>query len=61
MAALLSPPLMQVSFSPFRKVVSPPMKPHGDAAQLAVNASNIFFTQKSDLRSSCNGGVSSFL
>ena len=35
MAALLSPPLMQVSFSPFRKVVSEPMKPHGDAAQLA--------------------------
>ena len=36
MAALLSPPLMQVSFSPYRKVVSEPMKPHGDAAQLAV-------------------------
>jgi len=49
MAALLSPPLMQVSFSPFRKVVSEPMKPHGDAAQLAVNAGNIFFSQKSDL------------
>ena len=26
---------MQVSFSPFRKVVSELMKPHGDAAQLA--------------------------
>ena len=37
-AALLSPPLMQVSFPPFRKVVSEPMKPHGDAAQFAVNA-----------------------
>ena len=46
MAALLSPPLMQVSFAPFGKVVSPPMKPHGDAAQLAVNAGNIFFSQK---------------
>jgi hypothetical protein len=32
MAALLNPPLMQVSFSPFRKVVSEPMKPHVDAA-----------------------------
>ena len=49
MAALLSPPLMQVRFSPFRKVVSEPMKPHGDAAQLAVNTGNIFLSQKSDL------------
>ena len=36
MAALLGPPLMQVRFAPFRKVLSEPMKPHGDAAQLAV-------------------------
>ena len=36
MAALLSLPLMQVSFSLFRKVVSEPMTPHGAAAQLAV-------------------------
>ena len=49
MVALLSSPLMQVTFSPCRKVVSEPMKPHGDAAQLAVNAGNIFFSQKSDL------------
>ena len=49
MATLLSPPLMQVSFSPLRKVVSEPMKPHGDAAQLAVNAGNMFFSRKSDL------------
>ena len=32
-----------------RTVGSEPMKPHGDAAQLAVNAGNIFFSQKSDL------------
>ena len=49
MAALLGPPLMQVRFAPFRKVLSEPMKPHGDAAQLAVNAADIFFSQKSDL------------
>ena len=33
---------MQVSVSPFREVCSEPMKPHGDAAQLAVNAGTVF-------------------
>ena len=49
MAALLSPPLMQVSFARVRKVFFELSKPHGDAAQLAVNAGGIFLPQKSDL------------
>ena len=36
MAALLSPPLMQVSFSPFGKVICEPVRLHGDAAQFAA-------------------------
>ena len=46
MAALLSSPLMQVTNSFPRKVICEPMQTHGDAAQLAANAGNIFSSEK---------------
>ena len=52
MAALLSPLLIKVCFSPVRKVVADPKKPHGDAAQFGGlckrNASSTSTTSGTD-------------
>jgi hypothetical protein len=59
MAALLSPPLMQVSVFSFQKSGLSADETSWRRCSARCQSSNIFFTQKSDLRSSCNGGVSS--